>query len=107
MTIVHIKGNVQWKAFHDPASKYWVAVCDPLMLTTQGATWSELLESIGDSLNLLLRELFNTGDFDRFLKEHGWKLQGEIPRRRSNLRFDVPFEVDQVKRRYDTEAAFN
>lgn len=69
----------------------WVAVCDPLKLTVQAATWAELMEDIGLTLNALLQDLFESDELERFLHDQGWKLFRAIPSRPDEVRFDVPF----------------
>jgi len=103
MQVVSIQANLAWQAVRDPKSKFWIAICEPLKLTVQGETWRDLLESISDTLDLLVRELRHTGDLERFLGEHGWKLTA-VPKPSANVRFDIPFKVER-KRKYDTEAA--
>ncbi len=99
MAVVNVYSKMKWSAFRDPATKYWVAVCDPLALTVQGETWRALMESISDTLDLIFKDLLESGELDRFLKTHGWK-RGEIPPKPAKVRFDVPFVVNKQNGRY-------
>ncbi len=107
MNVVRIQGDIPWNAFRDPATQFWVAVCEPLKLTVQGETWRALMESISDTLDIVLHDLFKTGDFERFLRVHGWKLLERPTAKTNRLRFDVPFEVKRRDPKYvhDTEGA--
>lgn len=90
MAIVHVEGNVQWKVLRAKGGD-WVGVCDPLRLTLQSETYADLMEDIGLALNAMLRDLLETNDLERFLRDHGWTLAGAIPANREDVRFDVPF----------------
>jgi hypothetical protein len=102
LTLIRINGQVPWRCF-STASGNWVGICDPLKLTLQAETWSELMEEMGITLDAFLKELFATNDFDRFMRENGWNVIGPIPRREEveHLRFDLPF-VPVVAGSYDT-----
>jgi predicted RNase H-like HicB family nuclease len=69
----------------------WVAICDPLGLTVQSETWTELMEDIGLTIDAMLKDLLNSRELDQFLKERGWKLLNPIPSTPKDLRFDLPF----------------
>ena len=105
MAVLHIQAKIQWKAFRDPSSKIWVAVCQPLKLTVQGETWGALMECINDTLNLLFNALMESGDFEKFLRKHGWKKLNELPPKSSRVKFDVPFDVQRRNRPYDYDTA--
>ena len=90
VTIVHIEANVPWKTLRAKGGN-WVATCDPLKLTVQAATFAELMEDIGLTLNALLKDLLNSNELERFLSEQGWRPLGKIPSRPAGVRFDVPF----------------
>ncbi len=93
MSVIRVQAQIQWNAFRDPSNEFWVAVCEPLKLTVQGETWSVLVESISDTLDIILTDLVKTGTFERFMETHGWKIQTPLPANTNRLRFDVPFEV--------------
>ena len=90
MTVVHVDANVPWKATRANGGN-WVAVCDPLRLTVQAETYADLMEDIGLTLNALLKDLLLSNELDRFLRDQGWTLLGNVPRRPEDVRFDVPF----------------
>lgn len=104
MAVIHIQAKIQWKAFRDPATKFWVAVCQPLKLTVQGETWGALMECINDTLDLLLKDLFASGNFEKFLRKQGWKRLNDVPPNASRLKFDVPFDVQRRNRPYDYDS---
>jgi hypothetical protein len=90
MATVQVETNVQWKVFR-AAGGNWIGVCDSLRLTLQSETYAELMEDIGLALDGMLRDLFETADLDRFLRDHGWRLVGRVPETKEEVRFDVPF----------------
>jgi len=100
MSVIRVQAQIRWRAFRDPKSNFWVGVCDPLKLTVQGETWSVLVESISDTLQIVLHDLVKTGNFDRFMESHGWKLQSPMPANTNRLRFDIPFEVKPQNMNY-------
>jgi hypothetical protein len=62
-----------------------------LKLTVQSPTWGELVEDISDALDLMFKDLLETGELSPFLQERGWALLGPLPKAPKNVRFDVPF----------------
>src|SRR5437867_10924108 len=95
MRIVRCEGQVVWTAFRDPASERWVAVCEPLKLTTEANTWPELQAEAYEALLLLLRDLLETGELPEFLSEHGWRCEGPLPLDvpASEVLFDLPAPI--------------
>src|SRR5258708_40328956 len=107
MNVVSIQAKISWKAFRDPETCYWGGVCDGLNFTAQGETWAKLLESISETLDLMFQELSSTGEMDQFLKERGWKQEGDLTLKLSaRTHFDVPFKGEPQKRRYDPAPSF-
>jgi predicted RNase H-like HicB family nuclease len=88
--IVRVQATLPWQCSFGKSGN-WVAVCDPLKLTVQSGTWSELVEDIADALDLMFKDLLETGELTPFLRERGWTLIGPVPRAPKNVRFDVPF----------------
>ncbi len=88
--IVRIDAEVPLRCFRAKSGN-WIGVCDPLKLTVQSATWAELMEDFGATLNGVLTDLLQTNDLDRFLRERGWRAMGPIPERPGNVSFDLPF----------------
>lgn len=97
MTVVKIKGNVQWRAFRARGGN-WVAVCDPLGLTLQARTWADLAEDMAHTLNSIFRDLLRSGELERFLRDRGWQATDPIPRRPRDVWFDVPSTMTTVER---------
>lgn len=90
--LVRIEGNVPWMWRKGSGGNY-VAVCEPLKITLQARSYSELMEDISNSLDALLKELMESHDFDRFMRDQGWNLVAPIPARPKGMRFDVPFSI--------------
>ena len=95
VVLVRIEGNVPWSWRRGVGGNY-VAVCEPLRITLQARSYSELMEDISNSLDALLKELMESRDFDRFMQDHGWSMTASIPARPQDMRFDVPFSIVPV-----------
>jgi predicted RNase H-like HicB family nuclease len=92
---IEIKANLQWEYFKAKGGN-WVAVCEPLKLTVQSETYTELMEDIGDTLDALFQDLLSSNELEKFLQDHGWTLAGQIPARDEPVRFDVPFSTKMM-----------
>jgi predicted RNase H-like HicB family nuclease len=91
INVVHIQTNLPWGVFKAQGGN-WIAVCEPLGLSVQSETWSELMEDIGETLNAMLQDLLSSNELEKFLRDHGWEAAGPIPRHPDGpVRFDVPF----------------
>lgn len=88
---VEVNGQVQWEVART-ASGVWLGVCRPLGLTMQGESLDELLASINDSVQLLLRDLLESGELDAFLKHRGWRLVPGV-QQEGQVEFDVPIAL--------------
>lgn len=86
-----VEGEATFRCFRTKGGGHWVAVCDPLKITVQSDTWSDLMEDIGLSLEAILKDLLSSNELGRFLKDNGWKVYGAIPSPQEDVRFDVPF----------------
>ena len=75
---------------------HWIGVCEPLKLTITADNPQEFYESIREGMNSFFKELLSTGDFDHFLRDHGWQAITPIPQRRRDLYFDVPLNTRRV-----------
>ena len=93
VTTVEIRAQVQWNFFKDESSGRWIAICDPLKLTIEGDTHTELRENIADGLNLLLLDLVRENELNDFLTKRGWSVVGQAPTSGHEIQFDVPFEL--------------
>lgn len=104
--MVRVDGQAAWRAFRSAKSDRWIAICDSMKLTAEADTWAELLETISETLELVVTDLVKSGDFERFLKEHGWRLQQKLPpkTRLADAHFDIPFIVARQSQR-DWQAA--
>jgi predicted RNase H-like HicB family nuclease len=93
--LVRIEANVPWMWRKGSGGNY-VAVCDPLKITLQAQSYSELMDDIADSLDALLKDLMESDELEQFMQEHGWRLVAPIPPRPKDMRFDVPFSIMPV-----------
>jgi predicted RNase H-like HicB family nuclease len=89
--IIRVQANVPWKVGPGMSGSVWVAVCEPLKLTVQAETWSDLMEDISDTLDAVFSDLLQSNELPQFLKRHGWELMTPLPTKPKDLRFDVPF----------------
>jgi predicted RNase H-like HicB family nuclease len=88
---VVVRTTLHWKCFSAKGG-HWVGVCDALKLTVQADTWAELMEDIGHTLDMMLKDLLRSNELEKFLRDHGWTVAGTIPSAPArDLRFDVPF----------------
>ena len=92
--VVQVQAQIQWEFYQDPISKRWIAICRPLKLVLEADTNTELRENIEDSLNLFMRSIFADGQFEQFMREHGWVAQN-LPRNVDprTIKFDIPIEL--------------
>ena len=103
-TIVRIEGMVECKT-HRARGGNWIAICDPLKITLQADSWANLMEDIALTLDAILKDLLGNNELPKFMKDHGWKLLGSIPKRRENMRFDLPFYP--IKKVHDSQTSLS
>lgn len=100
--VVEVEGTITWK-WGRTAQGQFIAICDPFGQTIQAAKFSDLLASINEALDSTFRELFSSGDLERFLRDRGWS--AKLPTKpQKNIRFDMPFDLKGVKKRDLQEA---
>ena len=92
---VSISGKVSWTIFEDIKSKRWIAVCRPLNLSVEERTLGELSETIEDAIHALLLDLAQCNELEKFLREHGWRLEKPLPTRLANVRFSMPYSTER------------
>ena len=95
--LVRIEAKLEWKVMRDPESGAWIGACPALNLNAVGDTWIDFQQCADETLDLLLRDLFNTGELHAFLREHGWRSVNELPPPGTHVRFDVPFETRRAR----------
>jgi len=95
--LVSIEAKLVWEVSRDPETQTWIGVCRPLNLNALGDTWAEFQECANDAIALLLTTLLREGEFEPFLRKHGWT-PSIVPPPTANVRWDVPFEVERLSR---------
>lgn len=105
-SFVRVKAKVDWTGFIDEANRHWIAECPSLKLVVEGDSWQDLMASIDETLDLMLKDLLQTGELDQFLRAHGWQLMQRIPGSRTRFRFDIPSTVKPLFR-HDSEAVLS
>ena len=103
MVVVKIDGKTDWNCFRAKGEGNWIGVCDPLGLTIQSDTWANLMGDIGLTINAMFIDLLESQDLTQFLRDRGWQPVGKIPKKPTDVWFDVPFFPKQSK--YGSEAA--
>jgi len=93
--LVHIEAKLAWEVSRDPETQTWIGICRPLNLNAIGETWAEFHECANDAIALLLTTLLREGQLEIFLRRHGW-VPSIVPPPTANVRWDVPFDVQQL-----------
>ena len=101
--LVQITAKLEWK-FGITKNRTYVAFCPPIAQTVQADSFTDLMACMEEALDSTLRELLASGDLPNFLKERGWVAEGPKIEKNRNVRFEVPFNLRQVRER-DLEAA--
>lgn len=71
---VQIKGQVPFSVLLTKNSNY-VGICEPLKLTLQANTFSNLMEDMALTLDAIFKDLLSSNELDKFLRDKGWKKQ--------------------------------
>lgn len=77
MMVVKIQGKVEFRCSRGQGG-HWVAVCDPLAHTFQSETWATLMDDIAQTLNATLKDLLESRELGRFLRDRGWQPIGGL-----------------------------
>lgn len=101
-----VNQRVRWE-FEQAGRDCWVAWCDPLGLTVEAKTHSELMATLQDAHDDLLVDLLRTGDLHDFLRERNWTLASRIPKGAGpdSVRVEVPYEVMAAQARHSLQRA--
>lgn len=75
MTVVQINGKLPWKCFRSKTGS-WIAVCDLLKVAIEADTWALLMQDIGESVNTIFKDLFESDQLDHFLRVQEWQSAG-------------------------------
>lgn len=97
--IVKIDGVVNWIAYQDPVSGYWIGQAPAIGLAAEAETWSELCSVTAEIVDDWLRSRLRDGTFLATLRRMGWRVvAGAAPARKESVRFDVPVVVQPSAR---------
>jgi hypothetical protein len=92
--IVEIQAQLSWIVFQDPLSKRWIGVCEPLRITLGSESQADLVETIDDSIQALLMDLWQQNEFEQFMRSRGWRPMTPLPAEKTEqVRFDVPMDI--------------
>ena len=89
---INVKAAVVWKTMRTE-DNVWIGVCESLNLVVEGDSQSEMVEAAEQAIDLLVRDLIAEDDVDSFFRRQGWKPMKPIPKKVSDVKFDVPFEL--------------
>lgn len=96
---IQVNGQLPWEVAKNAAGRL-IGVCRPLGLVMEGDTLDELFARINDSVQLLMRDLLESGELDSFLKSRGWSMAQIAGTPRPNeVEFDVP--IGLLMRQHD------
>lgn len=68
-----VQAEIVWSISRDSASGQWIGICDSIGLTASGDTYSEAVESCNQAMDLMFKDLLESGDLEEFLQLRGWK----------------------------------
>jgi predicted RNase H-like HicB family nuclease len=88
---IQVQAQVQWRVGRSSSGNY-IGVCDPLNMTMEGSTLEELEQNINESIQLLMSDLMESGELERFLQDHGWRAVPD-PRQQGPVEFRLPYNL--------------
>lgn len=91
--LIKIQGNVLWTSRKSTTSSHWIIDCAPLGLSLEADNQEEVPGLINEAMHLFLTDLLADNEFDDFLREQGWRVQGEMPTAPNGVEFDIPWEL--------------
>ncbi len=103
MIKVTINTSVPWRVAQSTTTRHIVGVCDPLNLCLEADSEAELHSLIPEAIHLLMKDLFEDNELDKFLRDKGWQAVGLPARPDSDVQFDVPWHIIAEGARRDTE----
>ena len=80
VTIQAVEGRVPWRVYRNPDSGRWIAACDALSITVSADTEADIHDVAASAMDLLFKDLFESGELDSFLRSAGWKASEQLPR---------------------------
>lgn len=96
--LVRIEARVPWIVAQDRRDGHWFGICPPLNINAAGDTFAEFTQCAEEAMTLLLQSLHEHGEFDDFMRRHGWRAATPVPSRGTPTRFDVPIEISHRNR---------
>jgi len=96
---VQIQGRVTWEIHENRATGHWTGVCRELNIVASGENFDDFKAAAEDSMSLLFRTLFRTGEMGGFLREQGWRPATELPPASTRrVEFSVPYLIHERNR---------
>jgi hypothetical protein len=99
MIKVTINTNVPWRVAHSKTTHHIVGICDPLNLCLEADSEDELHSLIPEAIHLLMKDLFEDNELDKFLREKGWQAIGLPARPDGDVQFDIPWHIAEGAKR--------
>lgn len=88
---VIIHTNVEWRARRGATGKRWIGVCEALNLSMEADTLDELHGLIPETIHLLMTDLLEDNELDRYLRDKGWQAVGIPTQPEGDIEFEVPW----------------
>jgi hypothetical protein len=88
---ITIQTQVEWRAKRSATSERWIGECEALNLSMEADTLDELHGLIPETIHLLMVDLLEDNELDRYLKEKGWRAIGIPAKPDGDIEFDVPW----------------
>jgi hypothetical protein len=88
---VTVQAKVEWRARRSSTSARWIGECEPLNLSMEADSLDELHSLIPEAIHLLMVDLFEDNELDRYLRERGWHAVGMPAGPDGDVEFDVPW----------------
>lgn len=89
---VEMQGQLQWLT-RQVASGRWIGTCDAMGLAMEADSLDELHSLIDETLQLVLIDLLEDDEFERYLQEHGWTARNLPSHPTDEVEFDVPWQL--------------
>ena len=88
---INVEAQLEWEATQTSAGT-WMAKCDPMGLTLEGATLDELHGLIDEAINALFSQLIADGELEQFLIARGWS-HADSSRAGDDLTVSMPWRL--------------
>lgn len=92
VTVIEIQAQVPWQA-RQTASSRWIAICEPMNLSTEANSLDELYSVINETMQLVLTDLLEDNELDSYLRDRGWTALNMPSHVSADVEFNVPWHL--------------